>query len=154
VLASAEARLADFTGLDDAIAAHRVQEIRAFAEDDRRRPEPRLDVPPALIARKVERDEAVDRVQAARAAVTALVEEHETVKRALAEIEARIRAAAVEVLKIEAEAITSELRQARRLAARLTKKLASLGSFGSWRTGVNNHSHCPRRRSPSCNVTT
>lgn len=127
LLREAEAQSAEFAEVEEAIIAHRADRVRAWAGSGGKKPD--MDVPESLIARRKSRDEASDRVSAARSACKALSGELNAAKSVLARAERNASEAAISVVVEEAERIAPRLDAAKREAWLLTYQLRGLSEL-------------------------
>ena len=121
----------EFADVDQAIATHHAQQVKAWAGTGGERPSG--DLPKSLIARRQTRDKTVEEIGAAKVACKALSEELDTAKAALAEAERNVSETALPIMLEEAEGIATYLIAARREVWRLEAQLRALGE--TWVSG-------------------
>ena len=127
LLREAEAKLAEFAGVEEAIISHRADKVKAWAGSGGKKPG--MDVPEDLIARRKARDEASENVSAAHAAYKALSGDLTAAKSALARAERGANEAALSVVVEEAGRIAPRLDAAKREVWQLTYQLRGLSEL-------------------------
>jgi hypothetical protein len=125
LLRDTEARLANLSDVEGAIAAHNAQRVKAWAASGGEKPG--IDLPKNLVARRKACDETREEVTAAKAACKALADELDAAKIALAEAEHAASEATVPVMLEEGEKLSTYLVAARREVWRLEAQLRALG---------------------------
>ena len=134
-----EAHLTEYADVDEAIASHSINEVKAWANSGGQ--QPKLDVPPNLMARRKERDAVQERVIAAKAARATLSEEVEVAKSARAEADISVGEAAKAVMFDEATTIAARLQAVKREEWSLADQLRGLAAL--WLPSTNGHSVKP-----------
>ena len=106
LLREAETRLTtEFADVDQAIATHHAQQVKAWAGTGGEKPSG--DLPKSLIARRQARDKTVEEIGAAKVACKALSNDLDAAKAALAEAECAASEATVPVMLEEADQIAT-----------------------------------------------
>jgi hypothetical protein len=135
LVAEAEARLASFASLDEKIAAHHADAIRAQTTA------PSLQLPPALAAQRAQRQQATEDIAAAKAALALLEGELQQATHAANAAEAAAAAEADAILRQAADALADELALVRAKAWALEDQLHALAAL--WLPGPSGN---PARR--------
>jgi hypothetical protein len=131
LLRDAEASLSQLSDIDDAIAVHHAEKVKAWAGTGGEKPSG--EVPKNLLARRRARDETQEEIDAARIACKALSDELDVAKAAFADSERAASEATVPVMLEEAERAATYLVAARREVWRLEAQLRALGE--TWVSG-------------------
>jgi hypothetical protein len=134
LLKDAEASLTQLSDVEEAIAAHHAEKVKAWAGSGGKKPS--IDIPERLIARRKERDSASEEITAARAACKALSDDVNGAEVRLNQAERNVSEAAVSVISEEADQVATYLEAAKREGWRLASQLRGLGgSLGADRNG-------------------